>query len=407
MEILFLGGLFPKEKEKEIFSKSRGPIQFAANNLQWNLIKGLDSNNGKPIKILNSPFISSFPKYYKDFYLRTYRWSHIDESDDWNVGFLNIFVIKQIWRALALALKIMKWATDQKEEKKTLLVYSIHTPFLFASWVAKKLNKRIHVCLIVPDLPEFMNLGEKKRFVYKILKFLDRLISTYLMTVIDSFVLLTYYMKERLYIKDKPWIVMEGIADIDNIGSKNNLNYQNEERAILYAGTLNNSYGILNLVKAFLKTEERTYRLWICGDGEARKDIEKIAEIDKRIIYYGQLCQERILKLQKEATILVNPRPSKMAYTKYSFPSKLIEYMASGTPVITTRLPGIPKEYYSYLFFFDDESIEGFKLTMEKILSLPEYELRAKGVAAREFILKEKNYLKQTERILEMIRACL
>ena len=51
---LFLGGLFPKEIEKEIFSNSTGAVQNAANAFQWNIINGFDQNLTKPIKIINS-----------------------------------------------------------------------------------------------------------------------------------------------------------------------------------------------------------------------------------------------------------------------------------------------------------------------------------------------------------------
>ena len=64
------------------------------------------------------------------------------------------------------------------------------------------------------------------------------------------------------------------------------------------------------------------------------------------------------------ATLLINPRFSNEEYTKYSFPSKNMEYMASGTPILTTKLPGMPKEYYEYIYLFEEESIEGMKNKM-------------------------------------------
>ena len=51
----------------------------------------------------------------------------------------------------------------------------------------------------------------------------------------------------------------------------------------------------------------------------------------------------------------MNPRFTGAEYTLYSFPSKNIEYMVSGTPVITTRLAGIPDDYYPYVFVFEEE----------------------------------------------------
>ena len=85
--------------------------------------------------------------------------------------------------------------------------------------------------------------------------------------------------------------------------------------------------------------------LWICGSGDAKDIIEDEAQKDSRIKYFGLVDSQTALKMQHQATILVNPRTSDGEYTKYSFPSKNMEYMVSGTPVLTTDLPGMPKEH--------------------------------------------------------------
>ena len=46
-----------------------------------------------------------------------------------------------------------------------------------------------------------------------------------------------------------------------------------------------------------------------------------------------------------------------------------MEYMASGTPVLTTRLPGMPAEYYPYVEFIDEETPEGIARALKRVLS--------------------------------------
>ena len=41
LDVLFLGRLFPHEKESEIKAKMKTGMQDAANALQWNIIDGL------------------------------------------------------------------------------------------------------------------------------------------------------------------------------------------------------------------------------------------------------------------------------------------------------------------------------------------------------------------------------
>ena len=80
-----------------------------------------------------------------------------------------------------------------------------------------------------------------------------------------------------------------------------------------------------------------------------------------------------------------------------------MEYMVSGTPVLTTRLPGMPKEYEEYVYLFDNESVGGMAKKITEVLSIPEKELRKKGASAREFVLKEKNNISQAKKLLDFI----
>ena len=105
----------------------------------------------------------------------------------------------------------------------------------------------------------------------------------------------------------------------------------------------------------------------------------------------------------READLLLNPRPSNIDLSRYSCPSKTFEYMASGTPVLMTKLPGLPEEYYPYLYFFEGESAEGFAKGIRAVLESSKEELHEKGRLAQEFLVKEKNADLQVGRIVDFI----
>ena len=77
--------------------------------------------------------------------------------------------------------------------------------------------------------------------------------------------------------------------------------------------------------------------------------------------------------------------------------------MLSGTPLLTTKLPGMPKEYYPFVYLFEEESVYGFATIMDKIMSLPTQELYNKGLLARDFVFRYKNNRLQAKRIIEFI----
>ncbi|WP_396128567.1 glycosyltransferase [Exiguobacterium mexicanum] len=256
-------------------------------------------------------------------------------------------------------------------------------------------------CLIVPDLPQFMNLSDNKNHLYNFLKNIEIKAIDSDKKYIDSYVLLTEQMKETLNITS-PFTVIEGISTtiFDDIKELEKLR---EVKTILYTGLLSKKYGIVDLIEAFKEIMDENLELVICGEGEAKDYILEQSVIDSRIIYKGLLERRDVLTLQKSSTVLVNPRTNNDSYTKYSFPSKILEYMSSGTPVIAYKLDGMPDEYSEYLYTVDNYSRNGLKMKIEEVLNKPQEELSNMGMKARDFVLENKNKTVQTKKILEMI----
>ena len=77
--------------------------------------------------------------------------------------------------------------------------------------------------------------------------------------------------------------------------------------------------------------------------------------------------------------------------------------MASGTPLLTTNLHGMPKEYHEYVYLFGEETIESYAETIRQVYAKSDEELNLKGSLAKQFVLDNKNNIAQTKRILEYI----
>ena len=122
------------------------------------------------------------------------------------------------------------------------------------------------------------------------------------------------------------------------------------------------------------------------------------------MFYGGMLLNSEIVEKEQCASLLVNPRPTHEEYVKYSFPSKTMEYMASGTPVLTTRLPGMPEEYAPYVFFIEEESVDGVAQALKQVLALSDEALFANGSEAREFVLTQMSNVVQPTKILDMLK---
>lgn len=399
LHICFLGGIFPSPIQEEIEKESNGVIQYAADALQKALLEGIRSHF-EDVYLINLPFISSFPKFYRKLLVPG---CHIRQSFGnaevfgESMSFINIPIAK-MWDKKQKAYQgLCKWGED-KEGAKVIIVYSIHSPLLAAAVNYKqRKGKDVKIILVVPDLPEYMS--SNKSYIYKKLKQIDRQRLLKLYPLMDGYILLTDYMKERLPMQGKPYRVIEGIyKDTERTDS---LPVRN--KSIFYGGTLEKRYGVMNLVNAFINLNLSDYVLEICGMGEAAEDIRTLAKLYPNIHYFGQMPREVVLKKQREAALLVNPRTPEGEFTRYSFPSKTMEYLGSGVPTLLYRLPGIPEDYYNHCFSIEEIGIGALVSAMRNILSLKEEDLLEKGREAREFILQYKNPSAQCVKLKDLI----
>ena len=245
---------------------------------------------------------------------------------------------------------------------------------------------------IVTDLPDMLS---GSRFSKGLANFVIRHCTHY--------VLLTEAMNGYLNKSGKPYVILEGHADITMEERIPSPEKKTAPRICFYAGGVSKRYGLGNLVEGFRKAELPNTRLHIYGPGDYVKELQQIAAEDDRVFYGGMLLNTQIVEKEQEATLLVNPRPTDEEYVKYSFPSKTMEYMASGTPVLTTVLPGMPTEYHPYVFLLEEETSEGICNMLQEVLSHSDEELFRKGTEARRFVLEQKNNVIQAQKILEML----
>lgn len=394
MKILFLGSLFEKKAEDEILRKSKiNRISNAGNILQWNIIEGLDSNLKNPVDILNCMPIGTYPKYYEDIRFKTKKWAHTAGAEDLEIGSFNLPGIKEFERVLGYRKAIFRWIKKNIKEEKHIIIFTPYPPFFPALY---RLTKDITVTLVVADVPL---LGVRDPLSLKITY---NLLVKPLLKRVDNFVLLTKQMTIPMNVGDRPYVVMEGIADIREHACHPE-NRIRDRKIIFYTGALQNQYGIANLLDAFESISNPEYELWLCGWGSSENDIIERCKKDPRIKFFGYVANDEIRRMQQQATLLVNPRTNEGEFTKYSFPSKTIEYMLSGRPVLMYKLEGTPEEYDQYLHYIDGNTTQDMATKIVKICEKTDKELDEFGTKARQFILDKKNKVVQTRRILEML----
>lgn len=246
---------------------------------------------------------------------------------------------------------------------------------------------------IITDLPDMLGGSS-----------VSKMIANFVIRHCTDYVLLTEAMNDYIQNTRKPYVVLEGHSDITMKDRKPALERKHSPRVCLYAGSVSKLYGLGTLVDGFRLADIPDAQLHIYGPGNYVRELESIAAEDPRIRYGGMLLSSEVVEKEMEATVLVNPRPSTDEYVKYSFPSKTMEYMASGTPVLMTKLAGMPEAYYPHVFLIEEETVEGIARALREVFSQSEEELFRKGCAARDFVLETRNNVVQAGKILKMLK---
>lgn len=311
-----------------------------------------------------------------------------DIEDGIKYNYIKTFNIRLLKNILVMVTAFFKGLKLIK--KNSALVCDVLNVSVSLGTIAAAKIKKSQIVGIVTDVPELMVTGHSVGQVKLCYKIISRC---------DKYVFLTEAMNERLNPSGKPHIVIEGISD----GTTSSTTVQKPEgkRKCLYAGLLDAEYGVKNLVEGFILANIPNTELHICGSGPYENELREIINESNNIVFHGTLFNEEVLKLERECDLLINPRPTSGEFTKFSFPSKVMEYMSSGTPVLTTKLPGIPNDYFPHLFIIEDYSKEGIRDAITQAFNMTNNELYIFGAEAQKWVDDYKAYKAQGSKIIE------
>ena len=160
---------------------------------------------------------------------------------------------------------------------------------------------------------------------------------------------LTYHMKGVIakYSNKEVNIIPNGI-DLDRFTNSSKtkcglkIRKYNNEKVIIFVGTLRPVKGIKYLIQAMriLCNADDSARLILVGDGPDRIDLETMSKelnLGENICFVGAIPNEKVAEYMMSADIFVLPSLSE------GFPVVILEAMACGLPIVTTKIKGLPE----------------------------------------------------------------
>lgn len=395
-QILWIGCL---ESDEEFQIKAKKGYDLASAQVsQKNLLYGIEEVSGSVCDSINGSVLPPYP-IYKDRIIETVKWEHKLGAVNISVGYKNDKYINRVNCKKAMIKAADEWCkTRYKGEDVIVFAYSMRSAPMATACRIKEKIPQAKIYLIVTDLPQFMDLGQNR--MKAILKKIDWKSIKKMQKKFDGFILYVEKMAKYLDIPSDKWILMEGSYDT----SEQIVVTKEKKKAVMYSGKLDEQYGIKMLLDAFMSISDPDIELWLTGGGNTEGYIKECARKDNRIKFYGFLpSRQDVLKKQTEASLLVNMRLPSEPASGYCFPSKLFEYMATGTPVLSFDIAGIPREYLPYLFVVKQETTEALAKEIYETLKLNESFLKERGNGAREFVVKEKNTKIQCSKMWDFV----
>lgn len=314
------------------------------------------------------------------------------------VGFLNIPIMKNISAAHAMKNAVKRYYKKYKNDDIKVLADSLTIEAsMSALWMQKK---GVQITAIVTDIPLIAETMGSSGGLHGLYSKLYGKMANSLLLRYDKYVLLSEHMNEIVNPEKKqPYMIMECIVDemlfngIEKKGGK-------ERPVVMYAGKFYRECGVLELAKTASALKD-VCDIWLYGGhGDCDEELERLAKENSNLKVHGIVPLKEILQLEKDCTLLINPRSAEEEFSKYSFPSKTAEYMMSSTPVLMYKLPSLPDEYLPYVYLIENADLAK---NIHGILEKKDDELIKKGLEAKLFIQDKKNKIYQAQRLIKFI----
>lgn len=186
-------------------------------------------------------------------------------------------------------------------------------------------------------------------------------------TAPSTYILEAHYKRGYFTSAQKETVVNAVDVDLFDVETriKERIKRKKDTIDILFAGRLLEIKGIRLLIEAFSLMKNKRYRLIVCGEGDFDEFVKEAERKDKRILYKGNLTQEKLSEEYMNADVVVFP-----SLWDEPFGRIIIEANKYGVPVVASRHGGIPEiiETIGGGVIFERDTPECLADTIEKLI---------------------------------------
>ena len=394
--LVFVGAIVPERPEFHTAAFSRSGQIY-----QREMLEGLGRAGLPASEIVSIIPIPAYPKSDR-LWVGARREEIIEDTEVRLLPFLNVSPVKQIMIGFFTVIELIRWGWhNRRVPSRVVFTYNLTVPPGFFTLIgAKLIGAKAVVALCDIDVP---GQTVPSSFIWR----LNYWIQKRLIPLFDGHIVAAEAIAQD-FLANRPYVRVEGGICEQAMSISND--FFNSERIsdrlfrIGFAGRIDETNGIPTLIRAFSLLEGERYRLCIAGGGPLERQVRAAAATDSRIEYLGFISFSEVLQLYKNSDVLVNMRVTEGLDTRYFFPGKMMEYLASGTPVITTCTGHTEQEFGDFVYLLKDESAQGLAEFIRQVATLDPAVRGKLGQKAREYMALHKTWDAQSKRVAQFIR---
>ena len=302
--------------------------------------------------------------------------------------------------------KVIRYLSARKQAKKILskmnlkdciIITDTLNPYLLntSTMLAKKYN--LPIIGICNNTPSAIR-GTGRSYTNFLLSKGDNL---------SGYISLTSGLNKLFNQNNRANLTFEGIIESKFKESDMSVKYG---KYIFYNGSLEEKYGVYDLIKAFKELNPDDVKLIITGYHAEYGDLDKAIDNHEGIINLGNISFDDILSFENHSLVNVNPRPYSEDYDRYLIPVNMIDYLGSNSLTLSVKNSKLQNYFSDDVIWINssdvNDLVEGLRKALEMKGERDTYIKKALGDANkmysmsainRKTILFLKQFLKQKD----------
>ncbi len=393
MNILFVGHILNPNDLSKFPAAS-----IAGNNMQLGYIESLYKYLEHDIEVISQLPISIYPKS-KHIHIKMHTLDIGNSHRAISPSFINLPFLKSCTLKQSTSTLIQSWLNKHKDNEKVIISFNTLPQIALPVIRYSKKHDVKTICIFAdPPIDPF-----KRSIIGRIYKNYEFLQSMKLIKRFDGVIALNQKIVED-YAPMVPYEIIEGGINLD-LFNQEITPKQNGVKRIVYSGALTEYSGCKKLIESLAYIQEKNFVIEFYGSGPLVKYIKSFSKNDARVQYLGIQSNQNMINVERNADFLINPRKIHDPISTYTFPSKILEYLATGTPTLSTKVNGLTPYYLNHLNIVETDDPISFAQSLEWILNSDYAILKEKALYAKKEILNEKNWMEQTKKLLAFINA--